>query len=410
MNTLSSLSDAGCFVQWAVSSELVDYDTALAAMETRAGAIANNSASELVWLLEHPPLYTAGTSAKQEDLLQTDRFPVYWTGRGGQFTYHGPGQRVVYVMLDIKRRTDGDVRRFVKLLESWVIGALAEFGVHGETRADRVGVWVPMDERSPASEAKIAAIGIRVRKWVSFHGLSLNVAPQLDHFDGIVPCGISEHGVTSLTDLGVQAPMAEVDATLPLTLWSAFDRMKNGAVLPAYFEQRYIELVRGCMKEGTGFGVAWIASGPEVAHPGVGQPNLGEVGCYARIVDWDSLPNGLLGITIEGGERFRLHAARSESNQLVMGEVSMEDIGPAEPMREEWDSMLDVLKSLEQHPHVQRLGLQPDHADAWQVGAVLAQLLPVDERIKYQLLQIDDIEDFMERMDSLLNQLGGVEA
>lgn len=201
-------------VQWAVSRELVDYAAAVAAMEARVAAIAKGEASELVWLLEHPPLYTAGTSADQADLLDSNGFPVHWTGRGGQFTYHGPGQRVVYVMLDIKKRTGGDVRRFVKLLENWVIDVLAVFGVHGETRADRVGVWVPLETPEQSSEAKIAAIGIRVRKWVSFHGLSLNVRPDLNHFDGIVPCGISEHGVTSLQDLGVEMSLEGVDAVL----------------------------------------------------------------------------------------------------------------------------------------------------------------------------------------------------
>ncbi len=173
------------------------------------------------------------------------------------------------------------------------------------------------------------------------------------------------------------------------------------------FEQRYLDLVRGCMKEDIGFGLAWIAQGAEVAHPGVGKPNLGEWGCYARIVDWDQLPNGLLGITIEGGERFRLTGARAEANQLIMGDVELEPLRPAEPMREDWQSMLDVLKSLEQHPHVKRLGLQADHANAWAVGSMLAQLLPVDERIKYQLLRLDDVEDFMAQMDQILNELGG---
>jgi Lon protease-like protein len=176
------------------------------------------------------------------------------------------------------------------------------------------------------------------------------------------------------------------------------------------FEQRYLDLVRGCLKENTGFGVAWIAAGAEVAHPGAGQPNLGEVGCYARIVDWDSLPNGLLGITIEGSERFRLQRARAEDNLLVMGEVEMLPVPEPEPMREEWDSMLEVLRSLEQHPHVIRLGIKVDHGDAWQVGAALAQLLPVDERIKYHLLRLDDIDDFMAQMDHILSQLGGLDA
>ena len=174
------------------------------------------------------------------------------------------------------------------------------------------------------------------------------------------------------------------------------------------FEQRYLDLVRGCLKEDTGFGMAWIASGTEVAVPGAGMPNFGEVGCYARIVDWDSLPNGLLGITIEGRELFRLQSARAEENQLVMGEVEMQAPRAAAPMLEEWDSMREVLQSLEQHPHVQKLGIRPDHNDAWQVGYALAQLLPVDERIKYHLLRLDDIEDFMAQMDQILNELGGV--
>ncbi|MEE4661110.1 MAG: LON peptidase substrate-binding domain-containing protein [Halieaceae bacterium] len=183
----------------------------------------------------------------------------------------------------------------------------------------------------------------------------------------------------------------------------------KGRIPLQIFEQRYLDLVRGCMRENTGFGLAWIAQGAEVAHPGVGQPNLGEWGCYARIVDWDQLPNGLLGITIEGGERFRLTGARAEPNQLVMGDVDMEPLREPAPMRDEWQSMLDVLKSLEQHPHVQRLGLKPDHANAWEVGAVLAQLLPVDERIKYHLLRMDDIDEFMAQMDHILNELGGTE-
>jgi Lon protease-like protein len=174
------------------------------------------------------------------------------------------------------------------------------------------------------------------------------------------------------------------------------------------FEQRYLDLVRGCLKEDTGFGLAWIASGAEVALPGEGMPNLGEVGCHARIVDWDSLPNGLLGITIEGNERFNLISARAEANQLVMGEVEMDPALEAEPMREDWDSMREVLVNLEEHPHVQKLGIRPDHNDAWQVGYALAQLLPVDESIKYNLLRLDDIEDFMGQMDHILNELGGV--
>jgi hypothetical protein len=183
----------------------------------------------------------------------------------------------------------------------------------------------------------------------------------------------------------------------------------GGRIPLQIFEQRYLDLVRGCMKEDSGFGLVWIANGAEVAHPGVGQPNLGEYGCYARIVDWDSLPNGLLGITIEGNERFRLKGARAEANQLVMGEVEMEPLREPAAMCEDWDSMVEVLRSLEQHPHVQKLGIRPDHNDAWQVGCALAQLLPVDERIKYHLLRLDDIEDFMAQMDHILNELGGVE-
>ena len=201
-------------VEWAVSGpELVDYAEAVAVMEERAAAIAAGRAAELVWLLEHPPLYTAGTSTRWEDLVDPGPFPVYRAGRGGQLTYHGPGQRVVYTMLDVRRRT-GDVRAFVRALESWVIDTLDGFGIRGETRCDRVGVWVPRPERGQGIEDKIAAIGIRIRRWVSFHGLSLNVSPDLGHFAGIVPCGIREHGVTSLADLGCSASMSDVDAAL----------------------------------------------------------------------------------------------------------------------------------------------------------------------------------------------------
>lgn len=176
------------------------------------------------------------------------------------------------------------------------------------------------------------------------------------------------------------------------------------------FEQRYLDLVRDCLKKDTGFGLVWITEGVEVAQPGTELPQLGDTGCYARIVDWDSLPNGLLGISIEGTERFTLGSARAEDNQLVMAEVEMEGVRPAAPMQEEWRSLLKVLMSLEQHPHVQRLGVSADHADAWQVGAVLAQLLPVDERIKYDLLGLDDIDEFMEQLDEILDELGGLTA
>ena len=200
-------------VEWVVAEGLVGYDDAVAEMEHRAGLIADGLAPELVWLVEHPPLYTAGTSAKDEDLIAPERFPVHRSGRGGQYTYHGPGQRVAYVMLDLKRR-EPDLRRFVAALEAWLIGTLDAFNIRGERREDRVGVWVRRPERADGAEDKIAAIGIRVRRWVSFHGISLNVEPELSHFDGIVPCGVSEHGVTSLVDLGLPLVMADVDIAL----------------------------------------------------------------------------------------------------------------------------------------------------------------------------------------------------
>ncbi|MCL4767787.1 MAG: lipoyl(octanoyl) transferase LipB [Hyphomicrobiaceae bacterium] len=210
--TLSARSDIA--TDWAISGPgPVDYADALAVMEERVAAIANGSAPELVWLLEHPPLYTAGTSTRWEDLVDPGRFPVYRTGRGGQLTYHGPGQRVVYTMLDVRRRT-GDIRAFVRQLESWAIATIGQFGVRGETRAERVGVWVRRPERGEGVEDKIAAIGIRIRRWISFHGLSLNVSPDLGHFTGIVPCGVRQHGVTSLADLGRGVAMSEVDAAL----------------------------------------------------------------------------------------------------------------------------------------------------------------------------------------------------
>jgi lipoyl(octanoyl) transferase len=200
--------------EWRVSDGLVDYEAAVAAMTARAAAIARGEASELVWLLEHPPLYTAGTSARADDLIET-RFPVHTTSRGGQLTYHGPGQRVGYVMLDLKRRTP-DVRRFVATLEEWIIRTLAAFDIGGERREDRVGVWVKRPERGDGAEDKIAAIGIRVQRWVTLHGISLNVAPNLSNFSGIVPCGVADgrYGVTSLSDLGREVTMAELDQTL----------------------------------------------------------------------------------------------------------------------------------------------------------------------------------------------------
>jgi lipoyl(octanoyl) transferase len=204
--------------EWIISDGLTPYEAAVATMEERAGLIAEGRAAECVWLLEHPPLYTAGTSAIEADLVAPGRFPVFQTGRGGQYTYHGPGQRVAYVMLDLRRRQP-DVRRFVAALEAWLIGTLARFNVVGERREERVGVWVRRPEKAanPAggvAEDKIAAIGIRIRRWVTFHGISLNVEPDLSHFSGIVPCGVSQHGVTSLVDLGLPVTMPEVDAVL----------------------------------------------------------------------------------------------------------------------------------------------------------------------------------------------------
>lgn len=203
----------GRAAQWSIAEDPVPYESAVAAMECQAAAIAEGSAPEQVWLLEHPPLYTAGTSSRDTDLLEPSRFPVHRTGRGGQFTYHGPGQRVVYVMLDLGRRTP-DLRRYVAALETWLVSTLARFNVQGERRDERVGVWVRRPEKGPSAEDKIAAVGIRVRRWVSFHGISLNVDPDLSHFSGIVPCGVRGHGVTSLVDLGRMVSMPEVDAAL----------------------------------------------------------------------------------------------------------------------------------------------------------------------------------------------------
>lgn len=208
-------------VEWMVSDALVPYDAAVAFMEARAQAIADGAARECVWLLEHAPLYTAGTSSKDQDLLAPGRFPVHRTGRGGQFTYHGPGQRIVYVMLDLNRR-GRDVRAFVTALEGWVIDTLDRFNVEGEFRADRVGVWVRRPEKAPGVEDKIAAIGIRLKRWVSMHGLSINVEPELEHFSGIVPCGIAGHGITSLADLGRIVSMVEVDMALAETFEARF--------------------------------------------------------------------------------------------------------------------------------------------------------------------------------------------
>ncbi|MEP2656378.1 MAG: lipoyl(octanoyl) transferase LipB [Sedimentitalea sp.] len=218
-------------VEWITSDGLTEYETAVAFMEQRAADIAAGKAEECVWLLEHPPLYTAGTSARRQDLTDPDRFPVHASKRGGQYTYHGPGQRVVYVMLDVGKRGH-DVRRFVQQLETWVIAALAEFNVTGHIRDGRVGVWVVRDDKPLTAtgakpEDKIAAIGIRLRKWVSFHGISINVEPDLDHFTGIVPCGISEHGVTSLVDLGHPVTLADLDVALRRTFTQTFEEQQT---------------------------------------------------------------------------------------------------------------------------------------------------------------------------------------
>ena len=205
-------------VEWITAPGLTGYDEAVAFMEARADAIHAGDAGEAIWLVEHPPLYTAGTSADPNDLLEPDRFEVHTSRRGGQYTYHGPGQRVIYVMLDLNKR-GRDVRRFVADLETWVIAALASFGVKGAIREGRVGVWVTRPERPPLpdgspAEDKVAAIGVRIRRWVSFHGISINVDPDLTHFDGIVPCGITGYGVTSLVDLGLPVEMGDLDVAL----------------------------------------------------------------------------------------------------------------------------------------------------------------------------------------------------
>lgn len=214
MNEIFSLPDkTRSAVDWRRSDAPVPYPDALDWMESRVARIRDGTAQECVWLLEHPSLYTAGTSANDGDLLMADRFPVYRTGRGGQYTYHGPGQRIAYVMLDLATRGK-DIRAFVCALEDWIIDALDQFGIRGERRAGRVGVWVVRDAPLRGREDKIAAVGVRVRRWVSFHGISLNVAPDLSHYEGIVPCGEREHGVTSLADLGVTASMDDVDKAL----------------------------------------------------------------------------------------------------------------------------------------------------------------------------------------------------
>ena len=213
-------------VEWITTNGLTDYQQALAFMETRVAGIIDGTAEECIWLLEHPPLYTSGTSAKPADLVDPDRFPVHQARRGGQYTYHGPGQRVAYVMLNVGKRGH-DVRQFVQDLETWVIATLDAFNVKGAIREGRVGVWVerpdkPQNPDGSPAEDKIAALGIRLRKWVSFHGLSINVEPDLSHFDGIVPCGIRDHGVTSLVDLGLPVTMDDLDLALKATFSDVF--------------------------------------------------------------------------------------------------------------------------------------------------------------------------------------------
>ncbi len=213
-------------VEWRIGDRLVGYPEALAAMEARAAAIREGAATELVWLLEHAPLYTAGTSARPEELVDPGRFPVYAAGRGGRYTYHGPGQRVDYLMLDLKARKP-DVRDYVWRLEEWVIRSLRPFGVAAERRAGRIGLWVV---RADGAEAKIAAIGVRVRRWVTLHGVAINVAPDLGHFAGIVPCGLAAYGVTSLADLGVPATMADVDRALIASFEGVFGQAAAGGL------------------------------------------------------------------------------------------------------------------------------------------------------------------------------------
>jgi lipoyl(octanoyl) transferase len=213
-------------VEWVIAEGLTSYEAAVAEMEARAAAIAAGEAAERVWLVEHPPLYTAGTSARAQDLVGPPLFPVFKTGRGGQFTYHGPGQRVAYVMLDLARRKP-DLRAFVHALEAWIITTLSAFNIRGERREGRVGVWVRRPEKGEGVEDKIAAIGIRVRRWVSFHGISINVEPELSHYDGIVPCGIKGHGVTSLADLGWPVAMPELNAALRTAFEDVFGATRS---------------------------------------------------------------------------------------------------------------------------------------------------------------------------------------
>jgi lipoyl(octanoyl) transferase len=234
---MTGLDPVSTPVEWRISQDLVAYEDALATMDARAAAIAKGSAPELVWLLEHPPLYTAGTSAKSKELI-APRFPVHSAGRGGQLTYHGPGQRVAYLMLDLKRRGP-DVRRFVATLEEWIIRTLAHVGIVGERRQDRIGVWVRRPEKGRAHEDKIAAIGIRIKRWVTLHGVALNIDCDLSHYAGILPCGVSEpaYGVTSLADLGRVVTMTEIDALLQREFESLFGPVARNQAATDNFPQ-----------------------------------------------------------------------------------------------------------------------------------------------------------------------------
>ena len=216
-------------VQWEITEEKVDYETALAKMDNHVEKMIQGEAGEKIWLLEHPPLYTAGTSAKRQDLIEPNRFPVFETKRGGQYTYHGPGQRVVYVMLDLSKR-EKDVKKFVANLEQWIKFTLSEFNIIGQSRDGRVGIWVerpdkPLNNSGAVEEEKIAAIGVRLRKWITLHGLSINLDPDLSHFQGIVPCGIKEHGVTSLVDLGLPVSMHDLDNALKKSFSKVFQNI-----------------------------------------------------------------------------------------------------------------------------------------------------------------------------------------
>jgi len=213
-------------IKWEITEEKVDYETALAKMDNHVEKMIQGEAGEKIWLLEHPPLYTAGTSADRKDLVEPNRFPVFETKRGGQYTYHGPGQRVAYVMLDLNKRGK-DVKKFVKNLETWIALTLSEFNIIGQSRDGRVGIWVerpdkPLNNYGAVQEQKIAAIGVRLKKWITLHGLSINLDPDLSHFQGIVPCGIKEHGVTSLVDLGLQVTMTDLDNALKKTFTKVF--------------------------------------------------------------------------------------------------------------------------------------------------------------------------------------------